>query len=129
MLRTLVRIMSFIVIVVFLFACAGREPHPITSIQLDDEQKSCEALVKEMKQNEEDNSKLGIEKHGIIKGNIIKGVLAPFTLGVSLFFLDVTGAPQVEQTALDKRNERLNDIYLRKCFKNQPVVSRPSSTI
>lgn len=111
-----VRLVAVLVLASFLPACGGRVAHPVPIIQVEDETKSCEAISAEIKKNEEDILMLQRERSRVIRGNILKTVFAGLTLGITLFRLDLKGAPQVELNAVRKRNEHLyNHIYAQKC--------------
>lgn len=118
MYSTPVRLLSLAILAAVLSACGGRSAHPVLTMQMEDEGKTCETLSAEIRRVEYQITLLQEEKHAVIRGNILKGIFGGLTLGVSLLFIDVSNATQAELTAMYKRKAHLKDINSAKCDKD-----------
>lgn len=92
--------------------CAGRPAQPVMVYQHGDEERSCDALERELELIEEDIRAL-IPKTDKSDKNTQLGVAGIFLL-VPLFFMDISKAEQVEVNALTKRYNHLLVIAVEK---------------
>ena len=104
-----------------LMGCAGRPASPVMVYQHGDEERSCDALERELELIGEDILTL-MPKTDKAEKNTQLGVAGIFLL-VPFFFMDISKAEQVEVNALTKRYNRLLEIAVEKdCgFDLQPI--------
>ncbi len=100
-----IKYILFICTCFFITACAGRAANPIMVQQYGDQNKSCNALVRELQFIESEIYRLvpGTDKTG---SNVALGVAGAFLL-VPWFFMDFSEAEQVEVNALRQRYNHL----------------------
>ena len=92
--------------------CAGRSANPVMVYQHDDEERSCDALERELEIIEEDILALLPETDKSDK-NTQLGIAGIFLL-VPFFFMDISKSEQIEVNALIKRYNHLIDISDKK---------------
>jgi hypothetical protein len=99
------KIVSVLLILIFVTACAGRAANPVLVQQYGDHDKSCNALSKELQFIESEITRLVPEtkKTGT---NTALGVAGLFLI-VPWFFMDFTEAEQVEVNAYRQRYNNL----------------------
>jgi len=104
-----------------LMGCAGRPANPIMVYQHGDEERSCDALERELELIGEDILAL-MPRTDKADKNTQLGVAGIFLL-IPLFFMDISKAEQVEINALTKRYNHLLGIAVEKdCgFDLQPI--------
>jgi hypothetical protein len=104
-----------------LVACAGRPAKPVMVYQQGDEQRSCDALERELELIEEDIAALMPEADKTDR-NTALGVTG-IVLLVPLFFMDLSKAEQIEINAYAKRYNHLLEISERKScgLERQPI--------
>ncbi len=90
--------------------CAGRKAYPVKLNQNNDHRLSCEAMEQEMAKN-----KVLITKK--IKHDKSKFASNTFWFIVLPFLMDVKEAEKVEAEALQRRNERLQSLWISKGCK------------
>jgi hypothetical protein len=114
-------IYTLAIIVALFSGCAGRPANPVMVYQPDDEERSCDALDREMELIEDQIRALMPETDKADK-NTKLGVAGIFLL-VPLFFMDLSKAEQIEVNALTKRYNHLLEIGEEKhCnFKKQAI--------
>lgn len=95
-----------------LMGCAGRPANPVMVYQHVDEERSCDALERELELIGEDILVL-MPKTDKADKNTQLGVAGIFLL-VPFFFMDISKAEQVEVNALTKRYNRLLEIAVEK---------------
>ncbi|MBF0254251.1 MAG: hypothetical protein HQL11_03910, partial [Candidatus Omnitrophica bacterium] len=111
--------MSVLIIgVLVIQGCAGRAANPITVHQYGDEQKSCQALEREMQFTQEEINRL-IPQTDKTGKNVLLGVTGFFFI-VPLFFMDLSKAEQMEINALRQRYNHLAIIAGDKNCSDQP---------
>ena len=87
--------------------CAGRQANPVASYQYGDEQKSCPFLRAEIAEIENDITRKAKACQGTRGKNVALGVAGAILFWPALFFMDLSGADQVELEALRKRHNAL----------------------
>jgi hypothetical protein len=102
-----------------LSACGGRTPAPVMAVQYGDDQKSCKALVYEIKNIESEIQRL-LPKTDKTSKNVALGVAGWFFL-VPLFFMDFKNAEAVEYEAYRQRYMHLSSIAMTKNCSLEPV--------
>jgi hypothetical protein len=112
------KIAPFCLATLLAIGCAGRAPHPIMVHQYGDEQRSCNALEREMAFIEEEMRRLmpETEKTG---ENVALGVAGIFFI-FPWFFMDLSSAEQEEIIAYRQRYNHLLIIASEKeCLSNR----------
>lgn len=102
--------------------CAGRDAHPVTTSQAQDQNTTCADMLAEMQANDRQISKLGNEKGLKVAQNVAAGALGFFTLGIGWAAMDFKGAAWEEQEALQQRNQYLSGVYQSRCIDNTYLV-------
>lgn len=112
---------SIMLAALILMGCAGRPANPIMVYQHGDEERSCDALERELELIGEDILAL-MPRTDKADKNTQLGVAGIFLL-IPLFFMDISKAEQVEINALTKRYNHLLGIAVEKdCgFDLQPI--------
>ena len=110
-----------VVLIALLVACAGRPARPVMVYQHGDEQRSCDALERELELIEEDIAAL-IPQTDKSDRNTALGVTGVILL-IPLFFMDLSKAEQIEVNAYTKRYNHLLEISKRQdCgLERQPL--------
>jgi hypothetical protein len=104
-----------------LSACAGRSAHPVMVYQHGDEERSCDALERELELIEDDILSLLPETDKADR-NTRLGIAGIFLL-VPFFFMDLSKSEQIEMNALIKRYNHLLEIADNKeCSLNRTPV-------
>ena len=114
-------IFSVILCLMFLAACAGRTPNPVSEYQYGDEKKSCERLRAEVSNINAEISVLlpETDKTG---SNVALGVVGLWLI-VPWFFMDFSEAEQIEINALRRRHNNLVAISAEKeCGFNDKII-------
>lgn len=99
------KLMAFLLIIVFSIGCAGRAANPIMTHQYGDDKRSCKALEMELSQIEQEIQRL-VPKTEKTGKNIALGVAGAFFL-VPWFFMDLSKAEQIEVNAYRQRYNHL----------------------
>lgn len=106
--KTFLRL-AFIFFLVNFFGCAGGSPNPVRVYTLEDSSLSCDQIALEAKQK---LKSLGIkeeDKSSKNAKNVTFWVLGQIAL-LPMLGMDVSGKSEVEQKALSRRLERLNEL-------------------
>lgn len=103
---------SIMLAALILMGCAGRPANPIMVYQHGDEERSCDALERELELIGEDILAL-MPRTDKADKNTQLGVAGIFLL-IPLFFMDISKAEQVEINALTKRYNHLLGIAVEK---------------
>jgi hypothetical protein len=106
---------TLITSIILLSACGGRTANPVMASQFGDNQKSCEALIYEIK-NAENEIQLLLPKTDKTGQNVALGVAGWFLL-VPWFFMDFKNAEATEYQALRQRHQNLTSIAMTKKCK------------
>ncbi len=108
---------TIVLSIMSLSACGGRTPNPVMVSQFGDNEKSCEALVYEI-QNAENEIQRLLPKTDKTGQNVALGVAGWFLL-VPWFFMDFKNAEATEYQALRQRHQHLTSLAIsKKCKVN-----------
>lgn len=106
-------------------ACAGRDAHPVTTIQPHDTYLSCEQIQGEITGNGQKVKDLVEEKEDARSANVAVGVVGGLLFWPALFALDTSDSEDTEIAALRQRSVHLQQVYFQKgCVSDV----RPSHT-
>ncbi|MCH8854324.1 MAG: hypothetical protein IID41_16980 [Planctomycetes bacterium] len=94
-----------ILVVTLSIGCAGRMPNPVMIRQYGDEERSCQALEREMLFIDDEIARL-IPQTNKAVANTILGVTGFFVI-IPLFFMDLSKAEQIEINAYRRRYNQL----------------------
>jgi hypothetical protein len=110
-----------VLLLALLVSCAGRPARPVMVYQHGDEERSCDALERELQLIEQDIAAL-IPQADKTDRNTALGVTGIILL-VPLFFMDLSKAEQIEINAYTKRYNHLLEISEQKdCgLDRQPI--------
>jgi hypothetical protein len=106
-----------------LAACAGRDPHPVATVQPQDAQSDCAMIRAEIEANNAQAEKLAEENHAKIAQNVAAGVVGVVVWPV-WFAMDAKGAAGTEMDALKSRQQYLASLAEQRC--RQPGVPPPA---
>ena len=101
------QVFILLILISFIFACAGRQPNPVTTYQYGDEKKPCPHLRAEISQIDTDILMKMHEGSGRRSKNTAWGVVGAVVFWPALFALDLSKADVVELDALRKRRNNL----------------------
>ncbi len=115
------RVSVIVLSVLLLTGCAGRAAYPVMVYQYGDEERSCDAIERELELIREDILMLMPQTDKADK-NTQLGVAGIFFL-IPFFFMDLSKAEQVEINALIKRHNHLLKIgELNSCDFEQKLI-------
>jgi hypothetical protein len=97
-----------------LAACAGRDPHPVATVQPQDTQSDCAMIRAEIEANNVQAEKLAEENHAKIAQNVAAGVVGVVIWPV-WFAMDAKGAAGAEMDALKARQQYLAALAEQRC--------------
>jgi hypothetical protein len=97
-----------------LAACAGRDPHPVATVQPQDAQSDCAMIRTEIEANNAQAEKLAEENHAKIAQNVAAGVVGVVIWPV-WFAMDAKGAAGTEMDALKSRQQYLVSLARQRC--------------
>jgi hypothetical protein len=106
---------------VFLGACAGRAPTPVSVVQPQDRYLDCKAILAEVEANNQKVSELASEEGLKVAQNVAAGV-AGIVIPVLWFGMDFQGAASKEVTALQSRQQYLATLAEERCQKPEQAV-------
>ncbi len=101
--------------------CASRPPNTISTYMPGDTDRSCQSIMLEMSNIENEMNRKWSEKNQQIGTNVALGVAGAFLI-VPWFFMDLSGAEKTEWEAYKKRFDYLNLLLTDK--KCSPYVSK-----
>jgi outer membrane biosynthesis protein TonB len=116
-------VLSGIVFGIGLAACAGRDPHPVAVVQLQDAQSDCAMIRAEIEANNVQAQKLAEENGAKIAQNVAAGVVGVVIWPV-WFAMDAKGAAGTEMDALKARQQYLSSLAEQRCAP-QPAPPPP----
>ena len=95
-------------------ACAGRDPAPIATVQMQDQTASCTQLTAEIQANNIKVQELADEQ-GLKTGQNVAAGVAGIFIPVLWFGMDFKGAASKEVAALQARQQYLTTLASEKC--------------
>lgn len=95
-------------------ACAGRDPQPIATVQIQDQTASCVQLTAEIQANNIRVTELADEQGLKVGQNVAAGV-AGLVVWPLFFAMDFKGAASKEVAALQARQQYLTTLATEKC--------------
>ena len=107
-----IKLITLIVILAMLSACAGRKARPVPLDQVGDNQRSCASIELEISQTQSEIQRLIPESDKTGK-NVALGVAGAFLL-VPWFFMDLSDAEKAEINAYQQRYNKLQVIAKEK---------------
>ncbi len=107
--KTLIILLTSVVLV----SCVGRYPSPISATHASDQKISCSRISSELAFHDRAQFNLQIERSRINRHNLTMGIAGFFVL-IPLFFLNISDAPEIEQYAIARRMNKLQDLQTRK---------------
>jgi hypothetical protein len=110
-----------------LTACAGRDPHPIATVQPQDVNSDCAMINAEIQANNARAQTLGSEQNTKIAQNVAAGVVG-LVIWPVWFAMDTKGAAYTEAQALQARQEYLANLAAQRCAPPPhppPVAAAP----
>ena len=115
------KIISFLISVLLLSACAGNTPNPIPQRQSGDENLSCGALRQELMDNQTKITNL-IPKQNKTGKNVGLGIAGAFLI-VPWFFMDFSDAERIEIQSYQLRDNWLRTLCAqKKCSALPPAI-------
>ncbi len=115
------KIISVLISVVLLSACAGKTPNPIPQRQPGDESLSCSALKQELMDNQTKITHL-IPKQNKTGKNVGLGIAGAFLI-VPWFFMDFSDAERIEIQSYQLRDNWLRTLSAqKKCSALPPAI-------
>lgn len=107
-----------------LAACAGRDPHPVATVQPQDAQSDCAMIRAEIEANNVEAEKLAEENHAKIAQNVAAGVVGVVIWPV-WFAMDAKGAAGTEMDALKARQQYLAALAEQRCPRSSVPPAPP----
>lgn len=107
-------ILPVILLAAVLAACAGRDPQPIATVQLQDAGADCSMINAEIQANNSRAQALAGEQAGKMVQNVAAGVVGLVVWPV-WFAMDAKGAASTEAQALQARQEYLAHLAEQRC--------------
>ena len=117
------RVFSAIAVGLALSACAGRDPAPIATVQVQDAYSDCTMIRAEVEGNNQKAKQLADEQGMKTAQNVAAGVVGVVIWPV-WFAMDTKGAAGTEATALAARQQYLTTLATQRC---QPGYRQPPS--
>jgi hypothetical protein len=116
---------------VALAACAGRDPQPIATVQIQDQNATCAMISAEIQANNIKVQELADEQGLKVAQNVAAGVVG-LVIWPVWFAMDAKGAASKEVAALQARQQYLAILATERC-KSQPepkptIRSKPNPT-
>lgn len=105
-------------------ACAGRDPQPIATVQVQDSGASCTQIQAEIQANNIRVQELADEQGVKVGQNVAAGVAGLFIWPL-LFAMDFKGAASKEVTALQARQQYLTTLATEKCAPQRQPPLQP----
>jgi hypothetical protein len=112
---------SAIAVGVTLSACAGRDPQPIATVQVQDAYSDCTMIRAEIEGNNQKAKQLADEQGMKVAQNVAAGVVGIVVWPV-WFAMDAKGAAATDAAALQSRQEYLTTLATQRC---QPGYRQP----
>ncbi len=97
-----------------LAACAGRDPQPIATVQVQDSNASCTQITAEIEANNIKVKELADEQ-GLKTGQNVAAGVAGIFVPVLWFAMDFKGAASKEVAALQARQQYLTTLATERC--------------
>lgn len=94
----------------FLSGCAGREAHPVSVTQIGDDTLTCPAIQAQIEANQAQARSLDSQRANHNATNAVVGVVGAVLFWPALFALDMTDYERQEMTALQERDQYLQQI-------------------
>lgn len=98
-------------------ACAGRDPNPVATVQMQDQTASCTQITAEIQANNIKMKELADEQGAKVAQNVITGV-GGILIPVLWFGMDWKGAANKDAAALQARQQYLTTLATEKCKAN-----------
>ena len=107
-----------------LTACAGRDPHPVSVVQPQDQYSDCAMIRAEIDANNVQAQKLAEENGMKVAQNVTAGVVG-LVIWPVWFAMDTKGAAGTEADALKARQEFLANLASQRC-NAPPAAAAPA---
>ena len=117
----MLRSLSVIAIGLALSACAGRDPAPIATVQVQDAYSDCTMIRAEIEGNNQKAKQLADESGMKTAQNVAAGVVG-IVIWPVWFAMDSKGAAGTEAAALQSRQQYLTTLATQRC---QPGYRQP----
>jgi len=121
------RLLATVALCLVLGACAGRDPHPVTVVQPQDQYSDCAMIRAEIDANNAQAQKLAQENGMKVAQNVVTGVVGVVIWPV-WFAMDTKGAAGTEADALKSRQEFLVRLADQRCapgYRPAPMAYAP----
>lgn len=103
-----------LLLLIGLSACAGRDPQPIATVQVQDQQSDCAMITAEIQANNSRAQALAGEHTEKMVQNVAAGVVG-LVIWPVWFAMDAKGAASTEAQALQARQEYLAHLAEQRC--------------
>src|ERR1700680_2608312 len=108
------RLMIFVPVAALCAACAGRDPMPVATVQIQDNLASCAQIRAEIEANNVKFKELADEQ-GLKAGQNVAAGVAGILIWPLWFAMDFKGAASKEVTALQSRQQYLTTLAAERC--------------
>ena len=107
-----------------LCACAGRDPQPVATVQVQNSSASCAQITGEIEANNIKVKELADEQGLKVGQNVAAGVAGVFVWPL-LFAMDFKGAASKEVAALQARQQYLTTLAQERCAAPAQAAPQP----